>query len=74
MNLPQFAMVRSVRSRGLGLGLRVMMRDVSDHQQDDFVLLSGTRVREMLSAGKPLPPEFARPEVSRILMDHYRAG
>ena len=52
----------------------VMMRDVSDHQQDDFVLLSGTRVREMLSAGKPLPPEFARPEVSRILMDHYRAG
>ncbi len=52
----------------------VMMRDVSDHQQDDFVLLSGTRVREMLSAGKPLPPEIARPEVSRILMDHYRAG
>ena len=52
----------------------VMMRDVSDHQQDDFVLLSGTRVREMLSAGKLLPPEFARPEVSRIPMDHYRAG
>ena len=52
----------------------VMMRDVSDHQEDDFVLLSGTRVREMLSAGEPLPPEFARPEVSRILMDHYQAG
>ena len=51
-----------------------MMRDVSDHQEDDFVLLSGTRVREMLSAGEPLPPEFARPEVSRILMDHYQAG
>ncbi|SVA39488.1 uncharacterized protein METZ01_LOCUS92342 [marine metagenome] len=52
----------------------VMMRDVSDHQEDDFVLLSGTRVREMLLAGEPLPPEFARPEVGKILMDHYQAG
>ena len=50
----------------------VMMRDAPDHTPDDFVLLSGTRVREMLSAGESLPPEFSRPEVARILMDHYR--
>ena len=49
----------------------VMMRDAPDHQKEDFVLLSGTRVREMLGAGEDLPVEFARPEVARILMDHY---
>jgi sulfate adenylyltransferase len=49
----------------------VMMRDAPDHQKDDFVLLSGTRVREMLAAGEDLPLEFARPEVAGILMDHY---
>jgi len=51
----------------------VMMRDVPDHTKDDFVLLSGTKVREMLSAGKDLPPEFSRPEVAKILMDYYRS-
>ena len=45
----------------------VMMRDVPDHNTEDFVLLSGTRVRELLAAGKPLPREFARPEVAEIL-------
>ena len=49
----------------------VMMRDAPDHQKEDFVLLSGTRVREMLAAGEDLPVEFARPEVARILMKHY---
>jgi len=49
----------------------VMMRDAPGHQKEDFVLLSGTRVREMLGAGEDLPVEFARPEVARILMDHY---
>jgi len=51
----------------------VMMRDAPDHTPDDYVLLSGTAVREMLAAGKDLPPEFARPEVARILMAHYQA-
>ena len=50
----------------------VMMRDAVDHEPQDFVLLSGTRVREMLAAGTPLPEEFARPEVAAILMEHYR--
>jgi sulfate adenylyltransferase len=53
------------------LGKVVMMRDVPDHRQEDFVLLSGTKVREMLGAGQPLPPEFARPEVAEILMQYY---
>jgi sulfate adenylyltransferase len=51
----------------------VMMRDVPDHKKDDFVLLSGTKVREMLSAGKDLPPEFSRPEVAKILMGYYQS-
>jgi len=50
----------------------VMMRDAPDHSKDDFVLLSGTKVREMLAAGKDLPMEFARPEVAKILMAHYQ--
>ena len=50
----------------------VMMRDVPDHTQEDFVMLSGTKVREMLAAGQPLPVEFARPEVAQILMEYYQ--
>lgn len=50
----------------------VMMRDAPDHDKEDFVLLSGTKVREMLAGGHPLPGEFARPEVAQILMDYYQ--
>ena len=51
----------------------VMMRDVADHSKDDFVLLSGTKVREMLSNGEDLPPEFARKEVADILKSYYQS-
>ncbi|EED35944.1 sulfate adenylyltransferase [Luminiphilus syltensis NOR5-1B] len=51
----------------------VMMRDAPDHTKDDFVLLSGTRVREMLGQGIAPPPEFSRPEVAQILMDYYQS-
>ena len=51
----------------------VMMRDAPDHSKEDFVLLSGTKVREMLGKGEALPGEFARPEVAQILMDYYQA-
>lgn len=51
----------------------VMMREAPNHEKDDFVLLSGTRVREMLSQGIAPPPEFSRPEVAKILMDYYHS-
>jgi sulfate adenylyltransferase len=52
----------------------IMMREAPEgHKKEDFVLLSGTKVREMLSKGEELPPEFARPEVAHILMDYYRS-
>jgi len=50
----------------------VMMRDAEDHTMDDFVILSGTKVRAKLAAGEDLPKEFARPEVAKILMEHYQ--
>jgi sulfate adenylyltransferase len=50
----------------------VMMREVEDHQPEDYVFLSGTKVREMLSEGIAPPPEFSRPEVAEILMAHYQ--
>lgn len=54
------------------LGRVVMMNEVVEHTVDDFVLLSGTRVREMLSNGVAPPKEFSRPEVAKVLMDFYQ--
>lgn len=50
----------------------VMMREAPDHSKEDFVLLSGTAVREMLGKGIAPPEEFSRPEVAKILMEHYQ--
>jgi len=50
----------------------VMMREAPDHTPEDFISPSGTKVRQMLGAGEALPPEFARPEVAKILMAYYQ--
>ena len=56
------------------LGRVVAMGEAQDHRPEDFILLSGTRVREMLNQGIAPPPEFTRPEVAEILIEHYRSG
>ena len=55
------------------LGKVIMLRDGKDHTKDDWVFLSGTKVRAMLSEGQSLPPEFSRPEVAAILMGYYQS-
>jgi sulfate adenylyltransferase len=41
------------------------------HAASERVALSGTKVRELLASGTPLPEEFTRREVSAILERHY---
>jgi len=41
------------------------------HSKDDRILLSGTKVRAMLSEGQDLPVEFSRPEVAKVLQAYY---
>jgi sulfate adenylyltransferase len=43
------------------------------HSSEDWVYLSGTQVREMLEKGEMLPPEFTRPEVSKVLIEGYQS-
>jgi len=51
----------------------VMMSEAPDHQPEDYVFLSGTKVREMLGQGIAPPAEFSRPEVAEILMQYYQS-
>ena len=41
------------------------------HPADRRLLLSGTKLRKMLSEGDAVPAEFSRPEVLEILRDYY---
>lgn len=42
------------------------------HSSDKHVFLSGTKVRELLLAGTPPPPEISRPEVAAVLIEAMR--
>jgi sulfate adenylyltransferase len=42
------------------------------HRPDQHVSLSGTKVRELLQAGTPPPPEVTRPEVAAVLIEAMR--
>lgn len=42
------------------------------HDSSNHVILSGTEVRRMLSAGEAPPPTFTRPEVAKVLSEYYQ--
>jgi len=37
------------------------------------LLLSGTLLRKLMSEGKPVPPEYSKPEVIAILKEYYES-
>lgn len=41
------------------------------HGENDRLLLSGSKLRKLLSEGRPVPPQFSRPEVLEILREYY---
>jgi predicted AlkP superfamily phosphohydrolase/phosphomutase len=43
------------------------------HGDEDHVTFSGTEVRRRLEVGEPLPPEFTRPGVYKVLVEGMRA-
>lgn len=43
------------------------------HPKEDHCMISGTKLRKMLSEGELPPQEFSRPEVLKILMEYYKS-
>lgn len=49
------------------------MKTCPDSHKDHRLLLSGTKLRKMLSEGTEVPEHFSRPEVLEILREYYRS-
>jgi sulfate adenylyltransferase len=41
------------------------------HEDNDRLLVSGTKLRKWLSEGSPVPQEFSRPQVLEVLREYY---
>jgi sulfate adenylyltransferase len=50
---------------------KAVIDDNGQYQGGARLLLSGTMLRKLMSEGKPVPPEFSKPEVVAILKDYY---
>jgi sulfate adenylyltransferase len=50
---------------------KAVIDDEGRYQGGARLLLSGTMLRKLMSEGKPVPPEFSKPEVIAILKEYY---
>ncbi len=50
---------------------KAVIDDEGNYKGGARLLLSGTLLRKLMSEGKPVPPEFSRPEVIAILNEYY---
>lgn len=50
---------------------KIVTAKTAIYGQEDWLFLSGSQVRALLQAGKALPEEFTRPEVSQVLLRAY---
>lgn len=44
------------------------------HNSLQHINISGTELRKRLETGKPIPPEYSRPEVLEILREYYKSN
>jgi sulfate adenylyltransferase len=51
---------------------QLVSKKTCPHDSSHHLMLSGTKVRELLAAGEPLPVEFTRPEVAEVLRKAYQ--
>ncbi len=66
MDVRAHLLVPEVRGDGV-------VQDLPAHRRgSDRLLLSGTKVRELLRAGQAPPPEYTRPELAAILIGAMR--